>query len=60
MKKVKVVFQVLNTYEYETYYSENKDFLRNEAEFEVLNRRNGQLISQEIKHISIEILDKRD
>lgn len=60
MKKVKVVFQVLNTYEYETYYSENKDFLRNEAEFEVLNRRNGTLISQEIEHISIETLDKRD
>ena len=60
MKKVKVIFQVLNTYEYETYESENKDYLRREAEFEVLNRGYGQLTSQEIKHISIETLDKRD
>lgn len=57
MKKVKIIFQVLNTYEYETYENEDKDFLQREAQFEVLNRENGKLISQEIKHISIKTID---
>ena len=60
MEKVKVIFQVLNTYEYVTYNSENKDYLKREAEFEVLNRGYGELISRKIEHISIETLDKRD